>query len=64
MNLIDTSALESMKTKNYEMSEKQQKALKKILDQEHERFNEMDIDEDGKVYWPEFKVYWKNYMIE
>ena len=59
MSLMDTAAVASMKTKKYEMSKKQEKALKKLLDQEHDRFNAMDIDEDGKVYWLEFKEYWR-----
>ena len=61
---MDVTAITSMKKHEYKMSKKQEKALKKLLDQEHDRFNAMDIDEDGKVYWLEFKEYWRQYMLD
>ena len=37
------------------------KAKKKLLEHEHKRFIEMDLDEDGQVCRDEFIVYWRQY---
>merc|ERR1719453_1193299 len=69
MENMDTFVLAAEEKEDKEVSKIKKDVKKKVknfsdklLKQEHDRFDIMDIDEDGKVTLPEFKAYWKQHL--